>query len=136
MTFDSSRFVPHPKPPKREKRPRIALKRSPIKYVKVPTGEKEVFRGIWNSRPHKSEINGEPIYQARAGNFIHVIPKGQGKFPKFKLYAKNIILGTEAQHHLYDNGSHEELRKLPEWKWVFELRDKLIEEYKQKFGKK
>lgn len=124
-------FRPDPKPEPREKKKRKPLKRSPLKYKKEPTGERNVFAEILKERGAISQISGTRIGFMSPANFIHVLAKGQNKFPKFKLYKKNIIIGTWNEHHQYDNGSHEELRKNPLWKWVFKLRDELIEEYKK-----
>ena len=125
MTFNANKFSPHPKPPKREKRPRIGLNKK-----REPTGEREIFAAILKERGNKSQISGEVIWHISPSNFMHVLAKGQNKFPKMKLYPKNILLVTAEQHYEYDNGSHEELSKLPEWKWVFDLREELLQEYK------
>jgi len=132
MVFNPNRFTPHLKPEKTPPKQKKGLNK-----MKEPTGEREVFNSILKSRGNRSQIinpqtgKGDVIWNPRPINFIHVLAKGQNKYPKFKLYEKNIILGTDEQHFEYDNGSHEELRKLPEWEWVFELRDELIEEYKK-----
>ncbi len=125
-----SKFNPQPKQGMPPKKPRKPLKRSPIKWKKEPTGEREVFQEIAKERGSRSQISGERIGFLSPINFIHVLAKGQNKYPKFILYKRNIIIGTWEEHHAYDNGSHEKLRKDPRWKWVFKLRDELIEEYK------
>lgn len=123
-------FRPDPKPEPKQKKQRKPLKRTPIKYRKKPTGEREIFIQIANERGRKSEISGKYIHPLGPENFMHVLAKGQNKFPKFKLYKKNIRIVTADEHQEYDHGSQEKLRKLTEWKWIFELRDELIEEYK------
>lgn len=118
---------PKPEYKKKEKKP---FKRSTIEYKRKATGEADLFREIGTERGNKSQISGEPIFTLRPKNFMHVLAKGQNKYPKFKLYKKNIVIATDDEHDEYDHGSQEELRKLPEWKWLFELRDELLIEYK------
>lgn len=107
------------------------LKRTPLSYKRKPTGELELFKIMWeNMKEHKSFINGEPIYTFNVRNFAHVLAKAKNKFPKFKLYEDCIKLLTFDQHDKWDNGSREDLRKLPEWDKMFKLEAELIEEYK------
>lgn len=124
-------FRPDPKPERRAKRPRIPLKRKPVFITRQPTGELDLFREIVNERGSKSEISGDPIYSITVSNMIHVLAKGQNKYPKFKLYKKNIVIGTREEHDEYDYGSHEELRKKAQWQKFFKLREELLEEYKK-----
>ncbi len=72
-------------------------------FKKKPTGEKEVFEMLWNERPHKSQITGEPIHEAVPTNFLHVLAKGKNRYPKFKLLKENIIIGTDEDHHFWDH---------------------------------
>ena len=107
------------------------LKRTPLTYKRKVTGEGELMRGMWDSMDeHKSFINGERIHEFNVGNFAHVLPKAQNRYPKFKLYEDNIKLLTFEQHFLWDKSSREDLRKLPEWDKMFKLEAELIEEYK------
>ncbi len=124
-------FRPDPKPERKPKKQRQPFKRTAIKYKKEPTGELELFKEIAKERGSASQISNERIGFLSPINFIHILAKGQNKYPKFILNKKNIIIGTWQEHHEYDNGSHEKLRKDPSWKWVFKLRDELIEEYKK-----
>lgn len=112
--------------PKKAPKP---LKRTALTYKRKPTGELKLFEEIWNERPHESFINGEPIYEFDVSCFSHVLPKAQGKFPKFKLYKDGIVLITRFQHDQWDNGVREDLEKLPEWDKMFKLEAELKEEY-------
>lgn len=93
-----------------------------------------LYEEIWLERPHKSFISGEPIHSPAPSNFLHVLAKGQNKYPKFKFYKKNIVLGTEYEHFLVDNG-HNGLREAYEkkypgcWDNLGKLRNELLEEY-------
>jgi hypothetical protein len=123
VKFNASSFRPDPKPERKEKA------KKPYRFKKKPTGEKEVFEMIWKERPHKSQITGDPIHEARPINFLHVLPKAQNKYPKFKLLKQNIILGTEEDHYAWDH-ARESIKDSPKWKWVFELETQLKEKYK------
>ena len=106
------------------------LKRTPLSYKRKPTGELAMFEEIWNERPHKSFINGEDIPYFDVSCFAHVLAKAQGKFPKFKLNKKCVVLITRFQHDQWDNCLRSELKLLPEWNKMFELEAELKEEYK------
>jgi len=74
----------------------------PQAYPK-PTGEAVLFNTIWNTRPHKSQLSGKPIHEARPGNFAHIVAKG--KRPDLRLFENNIILLTIEEHSLLDQGT-------------------------------
>jgi len=76
--------------------------------VRKPTGELDLFREIWNTRQRVSFLSGLPIRFFDVKNFAHVLPKGQNKFPKYKLKKENIILLTDMEHHLLDHGTIDE----------------------------
>lgn len=97
---------------------------------KKPTGEILLFESIWNTRRHESFLNKEPLGDSLDVKFFaHVLPKAQNKYPKFKLYDKNIVLLTWDQHHFWDNGIRSDLMKLPEWSKLFDLEAELKKEY-------
>lgn len=126
-----------PKPERKEKPSPKPLKRVALKKKKVVTGEGNLFEWIWNERKHVSFINGEPLgNDAMPFMFLHVLPKAQNKFPLFKLYPKNIVLGTWEQHDLWDNGLRSDLKLLPEWKAMFQLEAELKREYSKLKKKK
>lgn len=105
------------------------LSKKPFKFVKKSTGEKIVFEQIWNERPHVSQISGEPIREAKAINFMHVLAKGQNKYPKFKLLKQNILLVTDQEHHYWDN-QRDMVENDARWLWVYQLENDLKEKYK------
>ena len=113
--------------PKKAPKP---LNRTPLTYKRKPTGELAMFQEIWNERPHESFINKEPIYEFDVNCFAHVIAKAEGRFPKFKLYKKCVVLITRDQHYQWDNGIREDLKELHEWDKMFELEAELKKEYK------
>jgi len=114
--------------PKKVQKP---LKRTALTYKREPTGELPLMQSMWdNMKEHKSFVSGEKIHVFNVRNFAHVLPKAQNRYPKFKLYPDNIVLLTYEEHFLWDNGSREDLRKLPEWDKMFKLEAELIEEYK------
>lgn len=97
----------------------------------APTGERKIFEQIWNERKRESFISKTPLGKfAYPYMFLHVLAKAKNKYPKFKLYKKNIVLGTWEEHHKWDKGSREELKKDPNWKKMFELEEELKQEYK------
>lgn len=126
--FNPNKFTPDPKP-----EPKAKKKAKGLSRYKKPTGEKPMFENIWNSRPHKSEISETPIPEPSPFNFLHVIPKGQNKYPKFKLYEKNIVLGTYDEHHIWDNARHLADPEDPKWARMYALEAVLIQEYKIKY---
>lgn len=78
--------------------------------------------------------------------FAHVLPKGQNKFPYFKHYAKNVVLLTPEEHHMWDHGTEEERiqyamsieertrgKGTADWQKLKDLRDELKKEYDKHF---
>jgi len=94
----------------------------------------KLYEEIWMERDHVSFISGERIPFPEPSNFMHVLAKGQNKYPKFKFYKKNIVLGLPYEHFLYDDG-HQGLRdayakKYPGcWDNLGTLKLELLEEY-------
>ncbi len=126
-------FRPDPKPEK------VVKPKKKYRFIKKSTGEAEIFEKIWNERPHKSQISGEIIHEPKAINFLHVLPKGQNKYPEFKLNMENIILGTAEEHHIWDNARHlisdiNDETSHYNWKMVFELEQQLKIKYKKEYG--
>lgn len=103
--------------------------------------EKELFREIWYSRPRVSFLSGKPLKYEEDGQFwvnlfAHVLAKGKSKYPRFKLYSKNIILLTPEEHMLLDQGT--EMNRMAyakkngcDWQKVYGLREELIKEYEK-----
>ena len=114
-----------------DSKPEIKIKeKKGIDKTKKPTGEKAVFNSIWNKRPHKSQISGEKIVDARPANFMHILAKGLNKYPLFKLEEENIVLGTEEEHFIWDNARHLIPTNHKGWKMMFEKELLLKEKYK------
>jgi endogenous inhibitor of DNA gyrase (YacG/DUF329 family) len=98
--------------------------------------EQEVFRDIWESKTpieRVSFVTGKVLsdpHNARAWYFSHVLPKGKAKFPMFKYYKKNIVLKEFNEHELWEI-HQKKIIDNPLWKKVFELKEELLEEYKE-----
>lgn len=94
-------------------------------------GELKCFQEIWNTRTHFSEVSGTPLgYKMQVIFFSHILPKGN--YPEYRLNKKNILLKTAQEHHDWEFFRHK-LRDIPQWKKIFELEEKLKEEYNEKF---
>lgn len=125
------KFNPQPKkgmPPKKGKKP---LKRTAIKKVSKNTGQKDVFEEIAEEREWICFVSGVTLWDLKPTQFAHVLPKALNRYPKFKLYKKNIVLLSDEKHREWDFSPRSELRKREEWNKMFELEQELIEEYKQ-----
>ena len=79
------------------------------RYVKKPTGERELFKRIWETRPHVCEHCHKPLDLPRVHYFAHI--KGKGAYPELRLEESNIKLmcydfinPSNSCHYLYDNG--------------------------------
>jgi hypothetical protein len=106
----------------------VKKKKAPYRYQKKPTGEKALFQEIWDKRGPYSEIDNEFLGDINVCFFAHVIPKGQNKYPKFKLKPENIILMSFDQHHNWDNARHNCIG--PQWDPIYALEESLKKEYK------
>ena len=104
------------------------------------TKEIEMFRFIFDDRPHVSEFTGLAIDDSPS-SFLHVLPKGLGKYPNFRFNPDNIWLGTKYEHFLIDHGN-DSLRKnyakkYPQFKITLQVyrakEAQLKEDYKQRF---
>jgi hypothetical protein len=112
------------------------------KEKKKPTGEKIVFEQIWEEREHKSYLTGDSLDKYVQSDlwynlFAHVLAKG--KYPKYRLFKKNIVLLTPTEHRLLDQGTSDQRKKYADetgcnWNKIFELKDELYEEYKTTWG--
>lgn len=97
--------------------------------VRKTTGELQLFKEIWNERPHYSQVSGKRLNGFNVGYFSHILTKAA--YPSYRLDKQNIVLKTLEEHHLWETQRHK-LTELPEWKWVFELEETLIRKYYQK----
>ena len=103
----------------------LVRKASTLTAKRKPTGEKEVFRRIWESEPHNCITCGVHIKEARAINFSHLLPKGT--YPELRLDPRNIVLQCGECHqrwHIY----HSSLRDSKKWSKFFNKYDTLYEE--------
>lgn len=117
-----------------QKMVRKPIKKKPIQYRRKRTGEAEVFEEIWNALEEKTcYVCGRQINEPTASNFAHILPKALNKYPLFKLNPDNIKLfchdSYSSCHHRFDKEPRSTLKE-PMWKKVFELEEKLKEEYK------
>lgn len=102
-------------------------------YVKPKTGEADLFYTIWTESNQRCFVCNKPIIYPIASNFMHVLPKALNKYPLFKLFKKNIVLGCHdgesSCHFRFDKAPRSTLTE-PMWQKVFKLEAELKEEYK------
>lgn len=108
---------------------------------KKVTGEAVVFDMIREERENISFISGIGV-PCIAHNFSHCLSKAENRYPKFKLYKKNIVLLSEQEHKLYDEGTEEQREEYAvfmkkkynvfvDWNKLYILAAELKEEYSQ-----
>lgn len=113
-----------------EKKKLKPLKRTPIKYKPKNTGQVDVFEEIAEEREWACFVTGATLRELTATQFMHVLPKALNKYPKMKLYKKNIVLATDEVHHAWDHTDRKAIRQDPRYKKLFDLEAELKEEYK------
>jgi len=100
------------------------------------TGEKDVFHVVLDSfgdDPITCFVCGKRLSITTHHNFAHILRKG--RYERFRLNPDNIrimcynIQGTGC-HSVFDNNPRSDIINKPEWQKVFELEEKLKEEYK------
>lgn len=112
------------------------------------TSQMDVFRAIWEERPHVSEVSGLPLAPepedwkneaqviAWVSQFSHILPKGS--YLAAKKDPKNIVLKTRGEHLLWETLKYNGIRAAIEdgsidypegWTKVCDLRDELLEKY-------
>ena len=68
--------------------------------MKKYKNQTEMFNDIWETREHKSELTGKPLFNKNHykwhWQFLHVLPKGT--YPKYKLNPDNILLALPDEH--------------------------------------
>jgi hypothetical protein len=111
---------------------------SGINRIKTPPykakGEKVLFDLIWEERSHISQVSGKPLIVDKNNPFFyhqfsHILTKGA--YPRFRGLKENIVLKTTTEHYNWEF-KRQALKDLPEWKWVFELEEKLKSNYYKK----
>jgi len=115
---------------KQAKKKSAGKKASRYVFKRQPTGESEVFESIAETRDWVCFVTGERLNELTPTQFMHVLPKALNKYPKFKLYEKNIVLASNDTHFKWDHTSRSELRKDPRFNALFDLEEQLKEEYK------
>lgn len=122
---------------KQAKKKAAGKKSGAYKYVREATGEAEMFREIAlntiGDEATRCWVCGTPIAVVTHNNMAHILAKG--KYPNFRLKPENVkilcfnIQGTGCHNRL----DHAPLSTLTEhgWKKLFELREKLKQEYGQ-----
>jgi len=116
---------------KQAKKRAAGKKSGGYKYVRKATGEAELFEEIASEREWVDFVTSEPLRELTPTQFIHVLPKALNKYPLFKLYKENIVLGSNDTHFKWDNVPRSELKKDQRFDKLFALESQLIEEYKR-----
>jgi len=126
---------------KRDTKPKVNKTIKKPKYK--ASGERTLFDSIWTTRNRVSFISGKDLEQYNAlglylNMFAHVLSKAQNKYPKFKLYDKNIVLLTPEEHYLLDFGTKDQREKYAKendcsWQELYEFRDYLKELYNTRY---
>lgn len=121
-----------------EGKKQTVLKRTPIKYKRKKTGERELFiKEIWNKRIHQCTGCGSYLTEPKAIYFSHTIRKGRRN--DLRLHPDNIELECDSCHHIWDNGTIEQKKKLLSFehklKFIFEHEKSLYYKLNEQFGK-
>jgi len=77
-------FNPRPKEEKKKKSPKRYV------YKRKPTGELDLFKEIWQERPHFCEECNQYIWEFSHYNFHHI--KTKASYPELRLIKNNIQL--------------------------------------------
>jgi hypothetical protein len=112
--------------------------KKPYQYKKKATGERKMFDSIWSKRHHRSFLSGANLHWVAGTDFYpnvfaHLLAKG--KYPKFRLEEKNIVLLTPQEHELLDKGTEAQRQAYAKdnncsWDEIYALRESYIVEYK------
>jgi hypothetical protein len=99
--------------------------------VKVANRDRSFFLGIWNKRPHFSQVSGEFLgHKFKAVFMSHVLPKSI--YPNFRHYEKNIVLMSFEEHDAWGNSPKQDSEEFKEkFSTVLQLREELKKEYFQ-----
>jgi hypothetical protein len=111
--------------------------KKPIKQNK--TSLIKLYEDLIQERGFKCQITGNnlnyfPLSSMWRSCFMHILAKGQSKYPHFKTYKKNILIVDPYIHHLYDHGSKDLLIAFigkEKYNFILELQEELKNEYKQ-----
>ena len=105
------------------------LKRTRLKPISKPSGEKVLFEVIIATRPHQSQLSGKKIHNPDHKNCAHLWPKG--KYPEFRLLDINICMLTFEEHWLFDQGTEDQRQKYArenncDWSVIERLKQSVI----------
>lgn len=108
-------------------------RKTPIKKARKPTGELKFFQELWEdekNRPHVSFLSGQAIKYFNPWCFAHVLAKGPGAYPRYRLEPKNIVYLTPDEHHQQHSIAQSDLiKKDPRWQKFFDLQEELRIKY-------
>lgn len=109
------------------------IERTPLNRTFTGSGELPLFKEIWIKRERVSFVSGKPIRTFHPIHFAHVLPKSI--YPALRLTPNNIVLLTEEEHRLYDQGTERQRQqyaiehKNVDWQRLYDLRDGLKSKY-------
>ena len=112
----------------------LKAKSSSITYTKKPTGEKEVFKEIWEELDNNCYVCSKQLTNYSHIYMSHILSKGA--YPAFRLNKKNIIIKCFSCHQKWDFGIKSDLKKDSKWDGVFDLFFKLKRAYYDKDKKR
>lgn len=96
---------------------------------KAVNDEYELFKEIWNERPHKSQLSGTPINRFDTHSFHHVLTKGA--YPEHRLNKNNIVILTRQEHRDAHDYTWDDLIKRDyRWQIIKDIYDEV------KYGKR
>lgn len=109
-------------------KPKSKLKESTPKPLYKVTGELALFQSIWATRPHTCSVCDKKLHDFQVGFFSHILTKNA--FPRFRLFAENIVIKCLDCHRLYEHKTNNDLIKMSSrWVPIVELHDLLITKY-------
>mgnify|MGYP003437284503 FL=1 len=127
---------------KQAKKKAAGKKSSVYKYVREATGEKDTFHAVLDSLPDTETVCfvcKTRIAAVTVHNFAHILSKKQ--YPLFRNNPNNIRLlchrfvadadGFQGCHFSLDMRPRSEIIDKPEWQELFELEERLKNEYKK-----
>ena len=89
--------------------------------------QREMFIWIWETRPHISEVSGDPLLPPTEfkwhWQFAHILPKGT--YSKFRLNPNNVMLMTPEEHaHQEDHKAYHTKKEIlrAEYRNLYEIK--------------
>jgi hypothetical protein len=96
-------FKSYPKSGKTPKKAKKPLKRTAIKKKFKKSGEMEIFKEIWEERPHVCQVTGLPIHEFSVMCMSHVMPKSIAS--ELRLDKRNIWIVLPSIHMEWEGGN-------------------------------